>query len=212
MVTAKFRAFRDFAPSYFDDIYVHRCASPSQSDIDVHRGHHRQVFEVLRANALYANLAKCMLGVDEIPVLGDLVGVNGCRADPEKIKAISEWPIPFSDKDLRRWLGLATYLHKYSQNFANISQPLFRFSSRTLLGFGIPLVSRPSKASKPTRFWRSRASTNLSPSSATPRNLQFCCLMQLDASGRPRPVSYQSLQLHPAERGYPVHDLELLSM
>ncbi|KAF0707627.1 hypothetical protein AaE_013524 [Aphanomyces astaci] len=108
------------------DIYVHSCASPAQSDLDVHRGHLRKVFEVLRANGFYANLAKCMFGVDEIPVLGDLVGVKGCRADPEKIKDLSEWPIPSSVKDLRRWLGLATYLHKYSQNFADIAQPLFQ--------------------------------------------------------------------------------------
>ncbi|ETV69602.1 hypothetical protein H257_14741 [Aphanomyces astaci] len=114
MVTAKFLGFRDFAPSYFDDIYV---------------------FEVLRANGLYANLAKCMFGVDKIPVLGDLVG------------------------DLRRLLGLATYLHKYSQNFADIAQLVFR----------LLLKDAP---------W-------------------------LDASGRPRPVSYQSRQLHAAERAYP---------
>ncbi len=36
--------------------------------------------------------------------------------------------------------------------------------------------------------------------------------MQQDATGRPRPVSFQSRQLRKAERDYPVHDLELLAM
>ncbi len=36
--------------------------------------------------------------------------------------------------------------------------------------------------------------------------------MQQDATGRPRPVSFQSRQLRKAERNHPVHDLELLAM
>ncbi|KAF0760216.1 hypothetical protein AaE_003599 [Aphanomyces astaci] len=218
MVTAKFRAFRDFAPSYFDDIYVHSCASSAQSGLDVHRGHLRKVLEVLRANnGLYANLAKYMFCVDEIPVLGDLVGVNGCRADPGKIKAISEWPIPSSVKDLRRWLGLATYLHKYSQDFADIAQPLFR-----LLLKDAPWVwdSACQEAFDGLKSNLQRAPILTLPDFDKPFSVvcdasQFaigCCLMQLDASGRPRPVSYQSCQFHAAEQAYPVHDLELLSM
>ncbi|KAE8998808.1 hypothetical protein PR002_g18639 [Phytophthora rubi] len=36
--------------------------------------------------------------------------------------------------------------------------------------------------------------------------------MQFDDEGRERVVSYQSRQLKPAERNYPVHDKELLAM
>ncbi|KAE8969139.1 hypothetical protein PR002_g27525 [Phytophthora rubi] len=39
-----------------------------------------------------------------------------------------------------------------------------------------------------------------------------CALMQLDDEGRERVVSYQSRQMKPAERNYPVHDKELLAM
>ncbi|KAE9100101.1 hypothetical protein PF010_g14935 [Phytophthora fragariae] len=39
-----------------------------------------------------------------------------------------------------------------------------------------------------------------------------CALMQFDDEGRERVVSYQSRQLKPAERNYPVHDKELLVM
>ena len=87
----KLRSCRTFAPSYFDDIYVHSRPEGSESAVDVHRRHLRRVLEILRENELYANLKKCMFGVPEmIPVLGDFVGANGCRADPEKIKAIAD--------------------------------------------------------------------------------------------------------------------------
>ena len=39
-----------------------------------------------------------------------------------------------------------------------------------------------------------------------------CALMQHDNEGRERVISYQSRQLKPAERNYPVHDKELLAM
>ncbi|KAE9217286.1 hypothetical protein PF004_g14191 [Phytophthora fragariae] len=39
-----------------------------------------------------------------------------------------------------------------------------------------------------------------------------CALMQFDAEGRERVVSYQSRQMKPAEKNYPVHDKELLAM
>ncbi|OWY94799.1 reverse transcriptase [Phytophthora megakarya] len=39
-----------------------------------------------------------------------------------------------------------------------------------------------------------------------------CALMQLDHEGLDRVVYYQSRQLNPAERNYPVHDKELLAM
>ncbi|KAG2870683.1 hypothetical protein PC114_g27270 [Phytophthora cactorum] len=39
-----------------------------------------------------------------------------------------------------------------------------------------------------------------------------CALMQYDHESRDRVVYYQSCQLKPAERNYPVHDKELLAM
>jgi hypothetical protein len=130
MVTAKLRPLRHFAPSYFDDIYIHSRASASRTDVDIHGDHLRAVFEILRANSLFANLQKCMFGVSEIPVLGDFVGVNGCRVDPSKVSAINQWPVPTTVTELRSWLGLATYLHKFSKNFAAIAQPLSKLLSK----------------------------------------------------------------------------------
>ncbi|KAE8906825.1 hypothetical protein PF003_g9507 [Phytophthora fragariae] len=43
-------------------------------------------------------------------------------ADPEKVCAIAQWPVPVSQKDLRKWLGLANYLHKYSANYAEMGK------------------------------------------------------------------------------------------
>uniref|UniRef100_A0AAV1UZ22 Reverse transcriptase n=1 Tax=Peronospora matthiolae TaxID=2874970 RepID=A0AAV1UZ22_9STRA len=72
----------------------------------------------MREHKLLANLKKCIFAANEIPLLGCIVGKNGVRPDPEKIKAISNWPFPVDGKGLRKFLGLSAYLHKYSHNFA----------------------------------------------------------------------------------------------
>ncbi|KAF0760348.1 hypothetical protein AaE_003578, partial [Aphanomyces astaci] len=218
VVTEKLRPFREFAPSYFDDVYIHSRASSSQSDADIHRSHLRLVFETLRDTGLYANLSKCLFGVLKIPVLGDFVGINGCRADPAKVTVIKAWPSPSSVPELRSWMALATYLHKYSANFADLACPMTR-----LLGKDVPWVwSQECQVA----FEAVKASLTMAPVLALPdfsRAFHFvvcdasiraigCCLMQRDDSGRDRPVSFQSRQLHKSEKNYPVHDLELLAM
>ncbi|KAG2760893.1 hypothetical protein PC116_g23122 [Phytophthora cactorum] len=78
----------------------------------------------MRTNKLYANLDKCVFGAEEISILGCFIGKRGLRADPAKVKAIVEWPVPKNQNDLRKWLGLANYLHKYSANYAEMARPL----------------------------------------------------------------------------------------
>ncbi|POM70494.1 Pol protein [Phytophthora palmivora] len=86
--------------------------------------HLRRVFEVLRANKLYANIDKCVFAAEEIKVLGCFVSRVHVRADSRKVKAIVAWPTPRSQKDLWKWLGLANYLHKYSAGYAELARPL----------------------------------------------------------------------------------------
>ncbi|KAE8912121.1 hypothetical protein PF002_g29446 [Phytophthora fragariae] len=84
----------------------------------MHKEHLRRLFALMRKHKLYANLKKCIFGASEIPVLGCLVGKNGVRPDPGKVRVITEWPTPSNVKELRQFLGLATYLCKYVSNYA----------------------------------------------------------------------------------------------
>uniref|UniRef100_H3H492 Reverse transcriptase domain-containing protein n=1 Tax=Phytophthora ramorum TaxID=164328 RepID=H3H492_PHYRM len=124
LVTQLFRPHRAYAQTYFDDIFVHSRAEHGKSDVDNHIDHLRAVLECMRTNKLYANASKCIFGAEEIPFLGCFIGKRGLRADPAKVKAIVDWPVPKNQKDLRKWLGLANYLHKYSENYADMARPL----------------------------------------------------------------------------------------
>ncbi|KAG2972710.1 hypothetical protein PC121_g23791 [Phytophthora cactorum] len=78
----------------------------------------------MRKHKIYANLKKCIFGASEIPILGCLVGKNGVRPDPEKVRVTNEWPMLSNVKELRQFLGLATYLCKYVENYAGKIRPL----------------------------------------------------------------------------------------
>ena len=116
------RPVRDFAPSYFDDVFVHSPAMDGLTNLEVHRLHVRNVLTLMREHKLYANLKKCIFATREIPLLGSrIVGKHGVRPDPEKIKAITDWPVPTEVKGLRKLFGLAAYLHRYSRNYAEMT-------------------------------------------------------------------------------------------
>ncbi|KAF1336587.1 Pol protein, partial [Globisporangium splendens] len=216
-VTQLLRPVRDFAPSYFDDVFIHSRASDAASDVEVHKEHLRQLLDLMRKYKLYANIQKCMFGVDEIPVLGCFVGKNGVRPDPEKIKAINDWPVPTSQKDLRKFLGLATYLHKYSQNYVGIIRPFSSLLKKD--------VDREWSSECQDAFVKVKRSLMEAPVLAIADHERpfyvvcdasdfaiGCALMQRDDADRERVICYQSRQLKPAERNYPVHDKELLAM
>ena len=211
------RPVRLFAPSYFDDIYIHSRASFNKNDVEVHREHLRQVFNIMRQNKLYANIKKCIFGAKEIPVLGCYVGIHGVRSDPEKIKSITEWPTPQSVKELRQWLGLANYLHRYCKNFAEVARPLSQ-----LLCKGIPWfwTSEHQTAFENIKVRLQNSPILMLPDHDKPFHVVCdasdfaigCALMQYDSDDKERVIAYQSRQLNSAERNYPVHDKELLAM
>ncbi|KAF1332749.1 reverse transcriptase, partial [Globisporangium splendens] len=217
MVTNLLRPLRGFAPSYFDDIFVHSKTTGEKSDVDVHLDHLRQVFQVMRENKLYANLKKCIFFAPEIPVLGCFVGKHGVRVDPEKVKAIDDWPVPQNVKQLRQWLGLANYLHKYTRNYAALVQPLTQLLKKD--------IEWEWSSDHQAAFAEVKRSLREAPVLAIANHDKpfhvvcdasdyaiGCALMQHDDEGHERVVSYQSRQLRPAERNYPVHDKELLAM
>jgi len=211
------RPVREFAPSYFDDVFIHSRAQDGLSDLEMHRIHVRKVLSLLREHQLYANLKKCIFAAPEIPVLGCFVSKSGVRPDPEKIRAIAEWPTPANVKDLRKFLGLATYLHKYSRNYAAMALPLssllkkdmeWAWSAECQQAFDSikkSLMEAPvlAIANQDKPFYVVCDASDFAIG---------CALMQRDDDGAECVISYQSCQQNSAERNYPVHDKELLAM
>ena len=91
---------------YLDDILIF---SRSHEE---HETHLAEVLELLRKHRLFAKLSKCSFFGREAKFLGYFVSGNGIRADPFKVAAILNWPLPSNVHEMRSILGLANHLKK----------------------------------------------------------------------------------------------------
>ena len=79
---------------------------------------------MMKQHSLFAKLSKCSFGQTQVEYLGHVVSREGVKVDDSKITAIKQWPIPSSVKQLRAFLGLASYYKKFIKDFALIAAPL----------------------------------------------------------------------------------------
>jgi hypothetical protein len=56
--------------------------------------------------------------------VGFLVNKDGIHVDPAKVKAVVEWPVPKSIREVRAFLGLTDFYRRFIQDNAVLAKPL----------------------------------------------------------------------------------------
>jgi hypothetical protein len=82
------------------------------------------VFQLLQKEQWRVKRSKCSFAKTEIAYLGYVISAAGVSTSPDKVKAVVDWPVPQNAKELRSFLGLASYYRKFVQHFGIISKPL----------------------------------------------------------------------------------------
>ena len=88
------------------------------------------VFQRLREAGLKLKAKKCHLFKESVLYLGHVVSGEGISTDPEKIRAVKEWPTPTTVKEVQSFLGLASYYRRFIARFSNIARPLHRLTEK----------------------------------------------------------------------------------
>jgi hypothetical protein len=95
LMNSIFKPFlRKFVLVFFDDILIF---NKSWED---HVQHVNRVLQLLETEQLYVKPYKCFFGIQEVEYLGHIVSHEGVKANPNKIKAIKEWSIPTTLRNL----------------------------------------------------------------------------------------------------------------
>ena len=84
----------------------------------------RTLLERLKANHVTLNKDKCEFNKSEVEFIGHKVNGNGVKPLSSRIQAISEYKVPVNITELRRFLGMANQLSKYSTKLADAASPL----------------------------------------------------------------------------------------
>ncbi|KAJ9515263.1 hypothetical protein QJQ45_002393 [Haematococcus lacustris] len=200
---------------YLDDILIFSRTH------EEHARHLDRVLSLLRQHKLYAKLSKCEFGRSQTQFLGHIITSTGIACDPNKVVAINSWPVPTTVHEVRSFLGLANYYRRFVNNFSTIAEPLTALTQAD--GHDkqgkVTWTSAQQSAFDALKHALTSAPILIAPDPTQPYTLRC------DASGigigavlsqgtgpAERVVAYHSRKLLPAERNYPTHEQELLSL
>ena len=97
---------------------------------ETHLDNLQEVFQRLKEANLKLNPKKCSLFSPKVSFLGHQVSHEGISTDPEKVQAIKEWPQQRNVKEVRQFVGLASYYRKFLCSFATICKPLHKLTEK----------------------------------------------------------------------------------
>ncbi|XP_045569661.1 uncharacterized protein [Salmo salar] len=103
---------------YLDDIIIY-----SQTR-EQHFQDLQAVLDKLREAGLTLNMKKSNFCQTSLKFLGHIVSFDGTHVDPEKTKAVQDFPVPTTLKALQRFLGMAGWYHRFVLNFSQVAEPL----------------------------------------------------------------------------------------
>lgn len=196
---------------YIDDVLIHSPSFPQHlADIET-------ILKRFRTFGLKLKPTKCFFARDEVQYLGHIITPAGLKPDPNKVKAVAEFPKPTDVPAVRRFLGMAGYYRRFIPHFARITRPLCELLR------------------KETNFdWSEKCNTafelvkdhlTTAPVLAYPDfRKDFCVesdasgigigavLTQQDKDGHYHPIAYISRSLQQAERNYSVTEQECLAI
>lgn len=202
--------FHDRVFVYLDDLLV------ASADFEEHLQLLREIAKRLELAGLTINVEKSKFVLKSIEYLGYIVGDGTLSANPEKVRAIAEFPVPKTVKQVRRFVGVTGWYRRFIANYSSKAAPLtsltgkkkkFVWSQEAQAAFELlkeslltaPVLIQPDF--KKHFFIQCDASTTGIGS----------VLFQKSDDGSEHPIAYYSHKLTGSQRNYSVTELECLA-
>ena len=116
-----------FSYAYIDDVLI---ASSSEEE---HKHHLQLVFECFKEYGVLIHPSKCQLCVSSLQFLWHVVDANGIRpmATEEQVSAVLNFSCPSSQWQLREFLGMIKFYHRFIPHCPQVLQPLHTLLTHT---------------------------------------------------------------------------------
>ena len=204
----------DFCFAYIDDVLI------ASEDETQHLEHLQKIFTRFDEYGLVIKPEKCVFGVKTITYLGFERTEHGTSPRPEKVKAIQEFPLPNTKKELLRFLGMVNFYRRFIPNAEHSQAILHDLLKGTKKNDNTPISWSTQTEAAFKKCKENLAETTLL---SHPRPNSRLALM-VDASdvavgaalqqfnkGGWEPLAFFSRKLNTAEQGYSTYDRELLA-
>jgi len=73
---------------------------------------------------------KCDFNIEEIPILGVVVGGEQVQMETDKVKAVKEWKTSTKIKEVESFLGFANFYRQFIKNFSYTAKPLNKLKGK----------------------------------------------------------------------------------
>ena len=186
-----------------------------------HEHHIRTILERLRTEKFFGRLKKCDFFKTEVEYLGFDVGAYGIKPSLSKVQAVADWPVPTSVKDVRSFLGLASFYREFIQVFSEIAAPLTDLTKKGRAEIWSPDVWG---AKEEEAFRRLKTAMLTAPVLQLPdfdrefvvttdaSEVSVGAILQQNFGKGLQPICYDSRKLNPAECRYSAYERELLGI
>lgn len=199
--------------AYLDDIII------VSNDFNSHVSILLRVLDKLKQANLTINLEKCKFFRSELKYLGYIVDSGGLRTDPEKVQAILNYPTPSCRKDIKRFLGTATWYRRFVPNFSTIAAPLNKLTSCKKGGPPFAWSPEADLAFRKLQECLVSAPVLSCPDYDKPfevhtdaSNYGVGAMLTQTVDGKEHPIAYMSKSLSAAEKNYSITERETLAV
>ena len=197
---------------YLDDILVYTKGTRRE-----HEKEAAEVLKLLKENNICLNEKKGEYSKTEVTFLGTIISREGLRMEPDKTRAIREWPVPKTVKEVQSFLGFANYYQKFIKNYSSYTTPLTQLTRKNQQFEWKKLQQEAFEGIK-ALFMDETILQGHDPEKKQTVETDAsqwaiaAYLSQSDDSRRGKPVAFHSRKLTPAEQNYDIHDKELLAI
>lgn len=198
---------------YLDDVII------VSETFDEHVSVLLRVLQKLKRANLTINFDKCRFFRDSLKYLGYVVDSHGLRTDPDKVQAILNYPVPSNRKEVKRFLGTASWYRRFIPNFSTIAGPLNKLTSTKNKTASFVWSPDADKAFLDLKSCLVQAPVLACPNFDLPfdvhtdaSNYGVGAMLSQVVDGVEHPVAFMSKSLTGPERNYSVTEREALAV